>query len=944
MIKIWTGDPAEQARGRVNDTGQRKVIEWISKAWNEHELKLPVFYRETLARLLCLERFRNLIETNIIAGVALYTDHKPGLFENSLSNKGQLSAWRIAETADLQSLVQTHYRQGSKMLLADPLSRLCSPSSGFFDPTLPAKLQALLKYLPDTLRNHENVRVYAYKDTAALSRHVQQWRTPKNPISQGRLSSASAKDTFHIGIMHSDSSFKEVHELLQSEKQFAILCPIGIISELSRKENGLDNQWVHDQNLDEKVHSLSKLVLSQDNQVWLMNLGDHSRFVDVLTTESIGCSDEEIENICCQSISSLVMENHEFPDWDFHNIQSEQFVQTRSGDHSATSSEPEVATSRGLRVNKITIDPISNWVGKQLEGQSVPDSLQSQFQDNHSDFPEGLLVLPTSDKGSPRIVVPKYVQRDLVLQAHADIHHQHYRKVHKLLRPIYYWPSMDSYIEKICKQCSICHVAKVRRQKLQSDFDAQAPQAYSKPRQHYGIDFYGIQGGEILVMVDLFTRETILEWLPSRKQETVVQTVLRRIIFERGVPFSIRSDNAPELMRGTVKQLCHYLNVSQILTGGHNPRGNAICERANQTLGAMIRKLSDHEYKHIKQYIPAFQFAMNVTPHSAIGCSPFEAGHGLPATTLSQARLLAEKYHRNHLEGQDGDAIEDGQPTELKRKIKDLVELSIRMIEVTKSTSEWHRRMTSQSLSQNGRKINFDDYKEGTKVYFYKPPSALEAEKKGRKAKHMDHYAGPATIIKKVGTRSFLIEYRNPDGKVRTFQRDASMLSLLPPSQIDFDPDIAETNVLAPQKHRSLTANPLKEGEIVILKDGSEAKDWYCAQLVKVLPTHVLVHYYTTASAPLEDYCKASPAERRNNISRALFLKTWCLNGGKGPTTTTPPEGIRKVRDIWSGKIKVNDLQECLLIRNVELDASGNLSNDTAEIASKLKYPHHQGA
>jgi hypothetical protein len=125
--------------------------------------------------------------------------------------------------------------------------------------------------------------------------------------------------------------------------------------------------------------------------------------------------------------------------------------------------------------------------------------------------------------------------------------------------------------------------------------------------------------------------------------------------------------------------------------------------------------------------------------------------------------------------GQDGDAVEDGEPTELKGKIKDLVELPIRMTEVTKSTSEWHRRMTSQNLSQNGRKINLEDYKEGTKVYFYKPPSSLEAEKKGRKAKHMDHYAGPATIIKKVGTtRSFLIEYRNSDGKVRTFQRDGS--------------------------------------------------------------------------------------------------------------------------------------------------------------------------
>ncbi len=90
------------------------------------------------------------------------------------------------------------------------------------------------------------------------------------------------------------------------------------------------------------------------------------------------------------------------------------------------------------------------------------------------------------------------------------------------------------------------------------------------------------------------------------------------------------------------------------------------------------------------------------------------------------------------------------------------------MTEVTKSkTSEWHRRMTSQSLSQNGRKINLEDYKEGTKVYFYKPPSAVEAERKGRKAKHMDHYAGPAVITKKIGTRSFLIEYRNSDGKVR---------------------------------------------------------------------------------------------------------------------------------------------------------------------------------
>jgi hypothetical protein len=140
------------------------------------------------------------------------------------------------------------------------------------------------------------------------------------------------------------------------------------------------------------------------------------------------------------------------------------------------------------------------------------------------------------------------------------------------------------------------------------------------------------------------------------------------------------------------------------------------------------------------------------------------------------------------------------------------------MSEVAKSTFEWHRRMTAQNLGQNGRKIHLDAYAPtGTKVYFYKPPSAIEAEKKGRKAKHMDHYAGPAIIIKQIGTRSFLIEYKKADDKIRTFQRDVSMLSLVPPKQVDFEPESLEDSSNIPHMHRSLTASPMKEGEIILL-------------------------------------------------------------------------------------------------------------------------------
>ena len=79
------------------------------------------------------------------------------------------------------------------------------------------------------------------------------------------------------------------------------------------------------------------------------------------------------------------------------------------------------------------------------------------------------------------------------------------------------------------------------------------------------------------------------------------------------LPDELRSDNAPELMQGIVRQVCAYLDIAQIVTGGHNPRGNAICERVNQTLGAMIRKLSDLDYRELKTFLPSFEFMITTT-------------------------------------------------------------------------------------------------------------------------------------------------------------------------------------------------------------------------------------------------------------------------------------------------------------------------------------------
>ncbi len=114
---------------------------------------------------MALENYRNLIETNIEAGITLYTDHKPRLFENSLGNKGRLSAWQLLETAVLLSIVENLYRTGDQMFLADSLSRICAPNDGFYNMELPMIIHALLEHLPEEIALCRTVRVSANKDT-----------------------------------------------------------------------------------------------------------------------------------------------------------------------------------------------------------------------------------------------------------------------------------------------------------------------------------------------------------------------------------------------------------------------------------------------------------------------------------------------------------------------------------------------------------------------------------------------------------------------------------------------------------------------------------------------------------------------------------------------------------------------------------------------------------
>jgi hypothetical protein len=136
--------------------------------------------------------------------------------------------------------------------------------------------------------------------------------------------------------------------------------------------------------------------------------------------------------------------------------------------------------------------------------------------------------------------------------------------------------------------------------------------------------------GEIIVAIDLCTREVSLWFLPNRKQENVARALLTGLIF--------RNDEASEFVKGVVAFMNHYLGITQVTTASHNLRSNAVAERFMQHLNGCLTKCDDTQYNNMQDYLPAIAFAHSTAFNSAINCTPFEAGHGLQARKITEVR------------------------------------------------------------------------------------------------------------------------------------------------------------------------------------------------------------------------------------------------------------------------------------------------------------------
>ena len=95
------------------------------------------------------------------------------------------------------------------------------------------------------------------------------------------------------------------------------------------------------------------------------------------------------------------------------------------------------------------------------------------------------------------------------------------------------------------------------------------------------------------------------------------------------------------------------------------------------------------------------------------------------------------------------------------------------------------------------------------------------------------------------------------------------MILLKEPLTTDRDPSSIVRSSVAPT-HQVDDSVP-SEGEFIILQGGSRANSWYVMQVTEVLPDRVKVSLYTTLAQQLENYKKASKADRLSRLKEAMF-------------------------------------------------------------------------
>jgi transposase InsO family protein len=200
------------------------------------------------------------------------------------------------------------------------------------------------------------------------------------------------------------------------------------------------------------------------------------------------------------------------------------------------------------------------------------------------------------------------------------------KTIERLRRSPFYWPGMNSYGKMWVKGCKVCASRKfpkyAKRSPLQNyrvgstmdrvSIDLVGP---FHPRTKRGNSW-------ILTVTDQYTRWAEAFALRDAKAPEIARRVVE-FVCRMGMPLELHSDQGRNVDGEVVREMCKLLGIRKTHTTAYHPQGNAITERENSVIKAMLSAYVNERLTDWDDHLPAVMMAHRTAVHRTLDEAPF---------------------------------------------------------------------------------------------------------------------------------------------------------------------------------------------------------------------------------------------------------------------------------------------------------------------------------
>ena len=230
-----------------------------------------------------------------------------------------------------------------------------------------------------------------------------------------------------------------------------------------------------------------------------------------------------------------------------------------------------------------------------------------------------------------QVIIPTELRQNILNQLHQG--HQGIERTRRLARETVYWPKINNNIERVIKNCCACQENQTKQQRE----PLQPHDIPTSPWTKLGTDLFTFNKEEYLLVTDYHSKYPIVRKLHNTSSMSVAN-ILSGIFSLFGPPTTLVSDNGPQFVGKSFREMCEKWSIDHITSSPRYPRSNGLAERMVQTVKGIMTKCT-----RTGQDIQTALLHFRATPIDSNLPSPAELLFGRPIRTTLPSHHLTRQ-------------------------------------------------------------------------------------------------------------------------------------------------------------------------------------------------------------------------------------------------------------------------------------------------------------